>query len=116
MGRPKGNSGTIIFSPSLYISVGFVDASDIQNEKTKIQQEAETAKLNSLSSSSSPRLPSATPHNLDTDVKPECLYVSNWTDDEKCRRRNERMRFDDAQLTERFISISSLFVKFLSCL
>ena len=81
--------------------MNFSDATNTQDEKSKTQQEQETIKSNSVSSS--PRLPSAVPRSPETDVKPASLYVSNWTDDEKCRRRNERMKFDDAQLAERFI-------------
>lgn len=79
-----------------------LDASNTQDEKGKAQQEQETTRLNSVPSS--PGLSSAISRTPESDAKPASLYVSNWTDDEKCRRRNERMRFDNAQLTERYSS------------
>ena len=53
------------------------------------------------SASSSPLMSPITHRNSETNVKPTNLYVSNWTDEEKSRCRNDRRTFNEALLTER---------------
>jgi hypothetical protein len=86
-----------------FLKIDFVDAliNALDVPVDKLRPHHETEPTRARSASSSPR-PSIHKRISETTIKPACLYVSNWTDDEKCRRRNERMKFIDAQLAERF--------------
>jgi hypothetical protein len=74
-------------------------ALDITNDAPRHHHENDT--IRARSASSSPLMSPITHRNSETNVKPTNLYVSNWTDDEKCRRRKDRMKFYDTQLAER---------------
>jgi len=85
-------------------------ALDINNETTRHHHENDNTRAHSASSS-----PCPSPINLrtsETNIKPACLYVSNWTDDEKYKRSKDQMRFNETQLAQRLISKTKR--KFLS--
>jgi hypothetical protein len=84
----------LLISYSLFLEVP-VNAADTNDETPRTD-----------SPSSSPRIPSVTQRAPVSNVKPICLYVSNWTDDEKYKRRKDRMRFNDTQLAQRYIQKS----------
>jgi len=92
---------------SIFFLDVLLNALDINNEAPRHHHDNDNTRARSASSS--PR-PSLSRQISEINVKPTCLYVSNWTDDEKCRRRNERMKFNEAQLAERFNKTKFLFL------
>ncbi len=100
--EPKPSAGMtdsdVLITPRKLIFLdALINALDVPDDRLRPHPE----RTRTRSASPSPR-PSVSRQASDISVKPACLYVSNWTDDEKCRRRNERMRFNEAQLAERF--------------
>jgi hypothetical protein len=76
-----------------------LNALDITNGTSRHRREGEQPRARSASSS-----PPSSPLNQrlsEPNVKHTCLYVSNWTDDEKCKRSKDQMRFNATQLAER---------------
>jgi hypothetical protein len=68
---------------------------DINNEEERRRYEGERSCVHSASSSP------VDPKTIESAIKPESLYVSNWTDDEKYKRSKDPMRLDNAQLSDR---------------
>jgi len=82
-----------------------LNALNIDNDTPRHHHHHESEAPRARSASSSPRAGSPVNQRIsDTNIKPPCLYVSNWTDDEKCKRSKDRMRFNETLLAERFIS------------
>ena len=64
---------------------------DINDEDERRRYEGERSRMRSLSSQKLAQ----------TETKPVSLYVTNWTDDEKYRRTQDPLRFNNTQLADR---------------
>lgn len=64
---------------------------DINDEDERRRYEGERSRMRSMSSQKL----------VQTETKPVSLYVTNWTDDEKYRRTQDPLRFNDTQLADR---------------
>jgi hypothetical protein len=69
----------------------FLKVVDINDEDERRRYEGEQLRIRSASNQKI----------VESTIKPTSLYVSNWTDDEKCRRSKEPMRLNDTQLADR---------------
>ncbi|CAF2752291.1 unnamed protein product [Rotaria sp. Silwood2] len=78
---------------------------DINDEDERRQYEGERTRLRSASS--------ANRQTIESNIKPKSLYVSNWTDDEKCRRSKNPMRLSDSQIANR--PYFETLIKVLEC-
>ena len=77
----------------LEISLNVVD---ISNEAECRRYEGEHARAVSTSSTHAEEKPSA------TEEKPTSLFVSNWSDDEKCKRSKVPFRLVNGQVENRY--------------
>lgn len=69
----------------------------VVDETDKVDQRERGISVSSVASRVSTNEPSAKLMNL---------YVSNWTDDEKCRQAQIRTKFDETLITRRFVLAS----------
>ncbi|CAF4811837.1 unnamed protein product, partial [Rotaria sp. Silwood2] len=78
---------------------------DINDEDERREYEGERTRLRSVSS--------ANRQTIESNIKPKSLYVSNWTDDEKCRRSKNPMRLIKSKITKR--PYFETLIKLLEC-
>ncbi|CAF0993871.1 unnamed protein product [Rotaria sordida] len=76
-----------------------LNALDINNDTSRYRHDHEQTRIRSASSS--PRTSSINQRIIEPNVKSTCLYVSNWTDDEKNKRRIDQTKFNNTHLAER---------------
>ncbi|CAF0966985.1 unnamed protein product [Adineta steineri] len=88
-----------------------LNALDINDNTSR--QHRENDQTRTRSASSSPRPSTDNQRTNETTVKPTSLYVSNWTDDEKHKRTNDRTKFNETQLADR--PYFEALVKALNC-
>ncbi|CAF4437061.1 unnamed protein product, partial [Adineta steineri] len=88
-----------------------LNALDINDNTSR--QHRENDQTRTRSASSSPRPSADNQRTNETTVKPTSLYVSNWTDDEKYKRTNDRTKFNETQLADR--PYFEALVKALNC-
>jgi hypothetical protein len=94
----------------VFVNLGFIftevllNALDIIGDTSQQHHHHEHEPNRARSASSSPRTSPRSQRAAESNVKPTCLYVSNWTDDEKYRCSKNRIRFNETQLAERLIS------------
>ncbi|CAF1075865.1 unnamed protein product [Rotaria sordida] len=69
---------------------------DINDENERRRYEGEHSRRRSIS-----LLAAKNRQNIESNIKPTSLYISNWTDDEKCRRSQNPMRLNDNQIANR---------------
>ncbi|CAF4560580.1 unnamed protein product [Rotaria sp. Silwood1] len=76
-----------------------LNALDIVNDTYRYRHDHEQIRIRSASSS--PRPSSINQRLIESNAKSTCLYVSNWTNDEKNKRRLSQIKFNDTNLSER---------------
>ncbi|CAF3679400.1 unnamed protein product [Rotaria sp. Silwood1] len=76
-----------------------LNALDIVNDTYRYRYDHEQIRIRSASSS--PRPSSINQRLIESNAKSTCLYVSNWTNDEKNKRRLSQIKFNDTNLSER---------------
>ncbi len=86
----------------VFITDVLLNALDI-SDNTAHYHNNESDRNRARSASSSPRTSPVPQRASESNIKPTCLYVSNWTDDEKYRLSKNQMRFNETQLAERLI-------------
>jgi len=81
-----------------------LNALDISNDKQSLSHENSPVPSRSVSSSPRPSTPQIQEQStVDFNLKLPPLYISNWNEDEKQRRKSNPIRFDNTHLSQRFI-------------